>query len=445
MLGLLAPLALRSWAAPLVLVEHSSLATGIKVGEVDSASALVWTRRTQAVEGDPAAGAGGELRLSWWPAGDEESVQTTDWVRVSPEEDGVRQFELSGLTARTLYSVEVSTRADEADVIESLGASFSTAPASSDSEDVSFVVITGQDYHRRDDPDRGHLVYSAMKELSPDFFVHTGDVVYYDKKDPDARDVEAARYHWHRMYSLDLQKQFHLEVPAYFLKDDHDTLKNDCWPGQTHGELTFQRGVELFREQTPSGALPYRQVRWGRDIEFWFLEGREFRSPNKATDGPDKTILGERQLSWLERGLAASDATFKVIFSATPIVGPDRSSKADNHSNRAFSHEGEILRKLLADQENTIVVCGDRHWQYSSIDPATGLWEFSCGPTTDRHAGGFSEKQRSDAHRYLAVRGGFLSGSLRSNGDRGQRLTIRHHDVKGEVLYEKAFVVDGRE
>ena len=45
--------------------------------------------------------------------------------------------------------------------------------------------------------------------------------------------------HWHRMYALPFQRRFHLSVPSYFIKDDHDTLKNDCWPGQNYGQLTF--------------------------------------------------------------------------------------------------------------------------------------------------------------------------------------------------------------
>ena len=32
---------------------------------------------------------------------------------------------------------------------------------------------------------------------------------------------------------------FKREVSSYFIKDDHDTLKNDAWPGQTYGELTW--------------------------------------------------------------------------------------------------------------------------------------------------------------------------------------------------------------
>jgi alkaline phosphatase D len=416
------------------------LATGMKIGEVGPGRAVVWSRRTQVSEDDSAAAATGDLQAAWWPLERADELRASAWVHVEPEGDSSHQFVLEGLEPGTPYAVELRTRAAEDAPVERLRGAFSTAPTAQQSREVSFVVVTGQDYHRRDDDLRGHRVYEAMGALGPDFFVHTGDVVYYDKPRPDARNVADARLHWHRMYSLPLQREFHREVPCYFLKDDHDTLKNDCWPGQSHGDLSFSRGVELFREQTPSGAKPYRRFRWGAHLELWLLEGREFRSPNTDPDGPRKTILGAQQLAWLERTLGESDATFRIIVSATPIVGPDRSSKADNHANRAFAHEGTRLRELIAAHPGAVVVCGDRHWQYTSVDEATGLWEFSCGPTTDRHAGGFSEDRRSSAHRYLAVRGGFLSVAVELTGsEESPVLSIEHHDPLGLVLHQQRF------
>lgn len=419
---MLAALLLGFVAAP----AQEPFTTGIKVGEVTQDRAVVWVRRTES----PA----GELQVSWWAAGSEDT-RTSPWVQVDARADGIHQFELDGLTAGTAYDLEARSRAGEGAPIATLRGSFRTAPAANDDQETSFVVVTGQNYDRRDDEVNGHRIYSSMLALEPDFFVHTGDVVYYDKGDLRGRDVASARMKWTRMYSLPFQRRFHREVACYFLKDDHDTLKDDCWPGQTHGELTFAQGVAVFHEQVPSGDAPYRHVRWGEHLEVWFLEGREFRSSNRDPDGPQKTILGAEQRDWLTRTLDQSTATFRVVISATPIVGPDRSSKKDNHSNAAFAHEGRWLRALLAARPGVIVVCGDRHWKYTSVDPETGVWEFSCGPTTDAHAGGFSEDKRTEAHRYLAVRGGFLSVTV----DAEPRLTLRHHDTHGAVLNEESF------
>ena len=94
-------------------------------------------------------------------------------------------------------------------------------------------------------------------------------------------------------------------------------------------------------------------------------------------------------MAWLKRSMLESDATWKLLISPTPIVGPDRQSKADNHANKAFAYEGNHFRNWTKENnlKNFYVCCGDRHWQYMSIDPATKLREFSCGPASDKHAG----------------------------------------------------------
>jgi alkaline phosphatase D len=152
-------------------------------------------------------------------------------------------------------------------------------------------------------------------------------------------------------------------------------------------------------------------------------------------DGPDKTIWGSTQKAWFKRTVQASDATFKVLVSPTPIVGPDRPGKHDNLANAAFAHEGNEIRQFIATQKNLVVVCGDRHWQYFSVDPKTGVREYSCGPASNRHAGGWSQKNfHPDIHRFLKVAGGFLSGTVERREGR-PRLTIRFHAVDGAVRF----------
>jgi len=159
-------------------------------------------------------------------------------------------------------------------------------------------------------------------------------------------------------------------------------------------------------------------------------------------DGPEKTILGDEQKQWLQQSLSESDAKFKLIFSPTPIVGPDRANKRDNHANEIFAHEGEELRKMLSRIEGVIVFCGDRHWQYASVDERTGLWEFGCGPGSEKHQLGWKAGDERPVHRFLRVAGGFLSGELRYDKDTNQssgRLALQHRTVDGEVVSEFVF------
>ena len=398
--------------------QESRQATGVKVGEVSTDSALVWMRRTagaernhtgmprkgRALDALPAdakpdtlegavPGAPGRVRVRWAERQDLSGARSTSWVRVTAATDYCHTFRIDGLRPSTRYHYAAETEGHAP-----LRGSFRTPPPRDRYEDVTFTVITGQMYAHLDHP-QGFHIYEAMLRLAPEFIVPTGDNVYYDNEDPRATTVALARYHWQRMYSLPRLVAFHLRVPGYWEKDDHDILFDDCYPGMRPAKmlpLTFEDGQRIFREQTPVPARPYRTVRWGKALEVWLTEGRDFRSPNNMPDGPQKTIWGEQQKRWLKESLLASDADWKVLVSPTPVVGPDRANKGDNHANKAFHTEGSEFRRWAAEKlpRNFFIACGDRHWQYHSVDPATGVQEFSSGPASDEHASGSPGENR---------------------------------------------------
>lgn len=431
-------------------------ATGVKVGEVTETSAIVWMRLTAEsrrrsgstttlpadgrVEdmGGACPGAPGRVRVRYGLREDLADAKATDWVEVSAATDFTHSFRLMGLKPATVYHYAADTAGPGGTPQHgSLHGRFATAPPPSDRADVVFTVITGQMYKDLDSPE-GYRIYDAMAALKPAFLVPTGDTVYYDNEEPIATTPALARYHWQRMYSLPRLVAFHLRVPGYWEKDDHDTFYNDCWPTREVPEMapmTFAEGQRIFREQAPVGDTPYRTFRWGRALQIWLTEGRDFRSPNTMPDGPDKTIWGATQKRWLKETLLASDADWKVLISPTPIVGPDRKSKSDNHANRAFGHEGNEFRQWVKGHlpKNFFIACGDRHWQYHSVDPATGVQEFACGPASDEHAGGSPGLDRS-FHRFHRVKGGFLSVSVKAGGGRSEIL-FRLHDAEGRVVY----------
>ena len=440
------------------------LANGMKIGEVDQDSAIIWTRLTKTAElnregakfippnknAKPSMakqipsgktlddmegavpGASGDVRISW--TSKEGEKKSSGWETVDSAKDYTYQLKIENLAPATEYSLTIKSRDTSGKPGQALHGKFRTASGADQVVPVSFVAVTGQDYPRRDTPD-GHKIYPHMQALDPDFFVHTGDIEYYDKPDPFAMCLELARFKWNRIYGLANLTRFHCNVASYFIKDDHDTVKNDAYPEQSYGDLTWQQGLDTFREQFPVLHDNYRTIRWGKDLQIWLIEGRDYRSRNSMPDGPEKTILGKEQKEWLFRTVKASDATFRVLISPTPIVGPDRAKKNDNHANAGFKHEGDELRKFIASQDNMYIVCGDRHWQYVSVDGETGVKEFSCGPTSDKHASGWSNDQILPEHRYLNVQGGFLSITVERQDGRAV-LTARHYNVDGELCNE---------
>jgi len=455
----------------LVLCCHAlpaaELGMGFRVGEVTQNSAIVWTRVTQGTDRNndgfrepkkrtprqkefkpspikvadrqgAMPGARGQVRVSYSPQKDLSDARTTAWTAVDGDHDYIHQFQISDLQPDTRYHLLIEARDGESSQISARRqGSFRTAARKSDWQDVRFTVVTGQSYWDLDHK-AGYHIYPAMQKIAPDFLVATGDTVYLDSEAPRARTVELARYHWQRMYSLPRLITFHQNIPGYWEKDDHDAWCNDCWPSMKAAwmkPLTFAQGLQIFREQVPMGRKTYRTIRWGSGLQIWMVEGRDFRSPNNMPDGPEKTIWGKQQREWLMRTILESDADFRVLISPTPIVGPDRSKKADNHSNRAFQHAGDLFRNWTQEHKlkNFYVCCGDRHWQYMSIDPRTGLREFSCGPASDKHAGG-TPGQNDEVQPFHRVRGGFLSVEVTRPNER-PTIAFRHHGVHGETVH----------
>ena len=357
---------------------------------------------------------------------------STNWKVVDLGTDFSMLTRLTDLQANKTYEVRVEARALRGtDPSSTVAGQFKTLPDPNSATDIRIAIGTCQEFEDRDGP-HGFDVYRTMLDRKTDAFFMAGDVVYYDQL---ARSVPLANYHWQRTYSLPTLVHFHRQVPTFFLKDDHDTYVNDSWPNQKFpwtDSFTFEDGQRIFKQQTGLPDPAYRTVKMGKDLQIWLLEGRDYRSPNDLLDSPEKSILGSEQKAWLQKTLGESKAKYRVILSPTPIVGPDRENKHDNLSNSNFETEGKQIRILLSKWPNTFVVCGDRHWQYHSIDPETKLHEFSVGPVSNRHAGGWNQKDfRKDYHQYLRVEGGYLE--LQLNANQGNTsLTAIHLDPYGQ-------------
>ncbi len=445
-------------------------AMGTRAGEVTDTTALVWTRltrhpvrnnggivvppREKAKKGEPAPkhpqvtvpveqlegacpGAPGRVRLRYGTREDLSDAKVSEPLAAVEENDFICEFKLTGLKPGTVYHYASEAAGSAGGKESAVRGRFETAPDAGTPGNLRFCVMTCQGYPDRGHPD-GHDIYPAMLALAPQFTCLTGDLVYYDNDEPRATTPQLARHHWERMFSLPRLVKFNSNTGTYWLKDDHDTLSNDAWPGMKAGQLTFEEGMKIFRQQAPMNddGPPYRTVRWGRDLQVWFTEGRDFRSPNKMPDGPDKTIWGAAQKEWFKRTVKESDATWKVLVSPTPLVGPDRGNKNDNHSNFGFHHEGQELREWIKANvpDNFFVICGDRHWQYHSVHPYTGVHEFSVGAASDEHAGG-TPGEDPRFHKFHRVKGGFLSVTLRREASES-RILFEHRDVTGKVVYE---------
>ncbi|MDO8539053.1 MAG: alkaline phosphatase D family protein [Opitutaceae bacterium] len=455
------------------------LAQGMLVGEVTTTTAIFQTRLTASPRpvGGDVPGTSGVARFEIATNERFDNPQQTPWVNATAAGDFIVKARVDGLQSATLYHYRVAYGSDSKQTKRSSPGSFRTLPAATAAAPVNFVLTSCLNYgfymegppstaratppgmtaYKGADRDLGYPAIVPLIKLQPDFCIFDGDCVYYDHPvETRAQTQPQLRKKWHEQYVMPRFLQLFSRVPTYWLKDDHDFRKNDSdFTGDY--EPSPQLGIATFREQVPivdpadPKAVTYRTHRMGRDLQLWFVEGRDYRTPNQPDDGPEKTIWGPAQKAWLQRTIKASDATFKILVSPSPLIGPDEARKRDNHVNPGgFRQEGEgFLNWLKANgipAGQFYVICGDRHWKYHSKH-ATGYEEFTCGAMNRENSRlGRAPGDANSTDPGALVQqfytddppsGGFLHVAVTpADGIHRTQIEFTHYNDHGKVLYQ---------
>lgn len=459
-------------------VAHSTYASqperkqGEMAGEVTTSSVILQSRLTKA-KLDPSGDLPGHTGVGRFELSTQKDFVngfSTEWQNAEPDNDFQIKSLVSNLKPGTRYYYRLQYGSDKNSAKTGPVNTFQTLPAADQSAEVNFAVVTGMNYNgfhngigknrpAYQGPDK-HLGYPALVsilKLEPDFFVGTGDNVYYDHpRENSAQTADAIRKKWHEQFAQQRYIDLFAQVPTYWEKDDHDFRYNDC-------DLTGNRppsnelGFRMFREQVPivdpndKNPITYRTYRMGKLLQVWFTENRDYRSPNRSPDGPEKTIWGVKQRQWLKQTLKDSDATFKLIISPTPMIGPDDRSKKDNHTNiKGFRYERDEFFKWVKqeklDQRGLYLICGDRHWQYHSIAPS-GIEEFSTGALVDANSrlgikpgskrGTDPEAKMKQPYTSNPASGGFLFVKVKPNENQNSgTVSFLFYDENGVLLHE---------
>jgi alkaline phosphatase D len=456
-------------------------AQGDLAGEVTNHSAIIKTRLTRNAHRNPTTtyytknsgrvyvsysedmsenvpGTTGWARIWYGSDSSMQYVKVTPWKEAEQEHDYYLQFKLEDLPSSSViwYRSEMALDTSGSTRLNRLQ-SFRTAPNPEEYVRLNFIVITcwaarSRDIYRDGKP-WGFQQILSMQELDPDFCIHTGDMVYYDTDSPCATELSMMRYHWRRIFSIPCVSEFFRQRGIYAMKDDHDYRWDDAWPqqevphyiGNEAYNNTDEMGRQVFLDAVPMGEKTYRTVRWGKAVQLFMVEGRDYRSPNTMPDGPDKTIWGAEQKAWLKRELLNSDAVFKILVSPTPMVGPDRATKRDNHADeQGFRFEGREFLKWIVESgiENFYIVNGDRHWQYHSIDD-TGINEFSCGAISDVHAAVNQPYWDPERQPYFRDGKGCFLQVVALGDEKYPELRMIHRDVDGTPVNVKRFEPNG--
>ncbi|MBI2160664.1 MAG: alkaline phosphatase D family protein [Candidatus Rokubacteria bacterium] len=416
----------------------------VTTGEVTATTAVVWVQSES----------GGEVAIEARPAGGEDAV--TGLLRITRRNDSTGKLLLTGLTPATRYAWQVRAAG------HTVKGEFVTAPAHDGAASVTFLWsgdLGGAGLCRP--VDGGYRIFTTMARRRPDFFLFVGDTIYADRKCDAPGVVPGAAFvaetlaqyrSRHRYQRKDPAMQEFLRLTSvYAIWDDHE-VKND-FAGPS--EPLMPTGRRAFLEYWP--ILPpdeeptrlYRKFRWGKLLEVFILDTRQYRSPNTDLDGPGKTMLGAAQRRWLVDNVSVSTAVWKVVVSSVSLSIPTgRPERRDSWSNAGpfglpleggtgFAVERDAILRQLRERgvKNLVFIVADVH--HAELirhhpTPSFAFHEFVAGPLS---ASLGRPRPLDDG---LNPRSLFARGGVNNFGEvtiEPARLTVRLIDEEGTVLF----------
>lgn len=220
---------------------------------------------------------------------------------------------LTGLLPDTAYryTVGIDGKSDPA-----LHGAFRTQPAPGTSNKFRMVLTSCMKF---DQPQGSWKHVLAEK---PQLHLTVGDTHYADTTNPTTQWEHHLRYRRMPEFAEVLRN-----LPTYSMWDDHDYGPNDS-DRTAKGKENSLAGWNQFWGNPAAGTATtpgaFYKFSWG-EVDFFMVDGRYHRSPDKAPDDDKKRMLGDAQFAWLIAGLKSSKAKFKVIASGSTL----NHSKAD--------------------------------------------------------------------------------------------------------------------
>jgi alkaline phosphatase D len=403
----------------------------------------VWARAIRA----------GEVAIEVTPAGGAPQRMARP---AADADDLIVRVALDGLSPATRHRYVVSQGGERAE------GEFATAPVPTEPARVSFLWsgdLGGGGFCRL--LDGGYRIFRAMARHPADFFLFAGDTVYADVPCnrpgvvPGANFVATTLAEFrarHRYNREDAAVQdFLRRTPVFANWDDHE-VKND-FSGPT--EPLMPVGRQAFLEYWPVAAggddphRMYRSVRWGRLLELFILDTRQYRSPNAEPDGPGKTMLGAAQRRWLLDGVTASTATWKVIVSSVPLAIPTgRPERRDSwtdvnvfglapENGTGFVTERDTILRTLRTRgvKNLVFLAADVHHAELIRHHPTPDWsfhEFIAGPLSATLGRPRPLDMRLNSRSLFAQGGVYNFGEITIEP---AHLVVRLLDEQGSVLF----------
>jgi alkaline phosphatase D len=325
-------------AGPSTAAGQSGFSLGVAAGDVSDAAATIWTRADW-------------LSVVRFEVARDEAFATIaqSGLRLaSPEKDLIVRVELTGLSPATEYFYRFAVEG-ETDRISRAGR-FRTAPPLDEAAPLRFVFTGDMGYRFAPFP-----VVSQAAGEGADFLLWFGDTVYAD--DPGAESGIATTLEEYRRKYQEIRSDPHVRealaaLPVWAGWDDHEVTDNYAGADSAVPPDRLEAAYQAFFEYMPLGDQQiaddpfrtYRRFQWGTQVEFFILDGRQYREPSAESacqSNPDplgvvlgplladgacaaqlserRSLLGREQFEWLTQGLRESTAAVKFVANDVPL------------------------------------------------------------------------------------------------------------------------------
>ncbi|BDD11459.1 alkaline phosphatase (plasmid) [Fulvitalea axinellae] len=317
---------------------------GPMIGATSPTSALVWARVYSKVS----------VKIAYRIAGTDSEYTFSQEVIPEKEKKYVIKIRLKDLEASTEYDYHflIGNRKDPFQWAFP-DFTFKTAPKLGMNQNITVAFGSCARYQENS----RQLVWNEIRKTNPDFFIWMGDNIYGDALDPD---ILAEEYQ--RQREVLTLRPFLRNVSQLAIWDDHDYGLNNhdrTHPGKKEAREQFGLYWANPKEADPTGQGIYFKQKYA-NLDFFFLDTRYFRDPNKALDNGKKTMLGKRQLKWLQSELLKSDTPFKVLVSGSAW---SQAKGMGGDSWASYQKERNAIFNFIRDNniEGVVMLSGDTH------------------------------------------------------------------------------------
>ncbi|MGD1846970.1 MAG: alkaline phosphatase D family protein [Salibacteraceae bacterium] len=419
-----------------VAAQHPLLQSGPMNGYSEMREVLVWVQTKQ-----PAA-----VQLVYWlPATHESTFKSATVNTLSP----------TAFTAKLIADqVEPGNRYNYALEIDGervklpYSCSFESQPLWQHRTDPpAFTCALGSCSYINEEPyDRpgkgyggDYQIFESIHKKSPNLMLWMGDNIYFREADWYSRTGMVKRY-THTRSTKEMQPLL-ASTHHFAVWDDHDFGPNNSNRSFIRKDLSYEIFKLFWGNPTfgvdHQGGVTSQFLYY--DIEFFLLDNRYFRTPNRRTT-VEKTILGQHQIEWLIDALKTSRSPFKMVVIGGQFLNSE--AVAENYAN--LKEERQMILDRIKEEQihGVIFLTGDRHHsELSKLSLEEGLpvYDLTVSPLT---AGSNTAERLANEPNANRVEGTLVTqrnfGLLSFSGPfRDRKMLMEVFDSNGELLWKR--------